>query len=144
MQPPERAFDPSRIQDSFAQQGLMGTIGARLVAVRPGRVEIALPFSPALTQQNGFFHAAAVAAIADSAGGYAALSVMSDDEDVLAVEFKLNLVRPAIGDRLVAEGTVLRAGRTLIVCQNTVLAYAQGSARTVAVMLQTNIRRPLR
>jgi uncharacterized protein (TIGR00369 family) len=140
----QSTIDPSRIHASFDRQGLMRTIGARIATIAPGRVEIELPFSPALTQQNGFFHAAAVAAVADSAGGYAALSVMGGDEDVLAVEFKMNMMRPAIGQRLVAEGRVLSAGQTLVVCQNTVVAWSDGTAKTVAVMLQTNIRRKSR
>lgn len=102
----------ARVRDSFAQQRMMRTLGADLVAVRPGEVEIALPYRGALTQQHGYLHAAAVTAIADSACGYAALSLMAPGRDVLSVEFKVNLVAPAAGERFVAVGRVLRpAGR---------------------------------
>src|SRR5689334_4015468 len=99
----------------------MRAIGGRLRR-ESGRVEIDLPFSDLVTQQNGYFHAAAVTAIADNAGGYAALTMMDDDEDVVAVEFKVNLLRPAVGPLLVADAVVLRAGRTIVVSQVTVSA----------------------
>jgi uncharacterized protein (TIGR00369 family) len=102
-----------------------------------GRVDIELPYSDAVTQQHGYFHAAAMAAIADTAGGYAALTLMDPAEEVLAVEFKINLLRPATGSRLIAEATVIRAGRTLIVCQANV---KNDQAEIVAVMMQTNFR----
>jgi uncharacterized protein (TIGR00369 family) len=137
---PRRPFDPARIHDSFARQGLMSHLGGRLGEVTPGRVQVELPFSPGVTQQHGYFHAAAVTAIADNAGGYAALTMMDEDDDVLAVEFKVNFLRPARGDRIVAEGVVLKTGKTLTFCQSTVVAWADGTPTTVAVMLQTNIR----
>ncbi|HVR39443.1 MAG TPA: PaaI family thioesterase [Thermoanaerobaculia bacterium] len=114
----------------------MKTLGARLVRVEPGRVDIELPFSDAVTQQHGYFHAAAVTAIADTAGGYAALTLMREDEEVLAVEFKMNLLRPATGPLLLAEANVVRAGRTLVVCQATV----RSGTEVVAIMTQTNFR----
>ena len=129
-----------RIEESFRRQGLMRYLGARLIAVEAGRVVIDVPFSNHLTQQNGFFHAGVSAAIADTAGGYAALSLMNERDDVLAVEFKVNLLRPAVGDRLVAEATVLKAGRTLTVCQTTVRAVKGDEVSIVAVMTQTNMR----
>lgn len=129
-----------RIAESFQRQGLMETLGARLIQVERGRVVIELPFAETLTQQNGYFHAAASAAIADSAGGYAALSTMDADDDVLAVEFKINLLRPAKGDRLTAEGVVVKEGRTLTICQNTVRAWTGDRAEVVALMVQTNMR----
>jgi len=125
-----------KIHESFAKQGLMKTLGARLVRVEPGRVDIELPFSDAVTQQHGYFHAAAVTAIADTAGGYAALTLMREDEEVLAVEFKMNLLRPATGPLLLAEANVVRAGRTLVVCQATV----RSGTEVVAIMTQTNFR----
>jgi uncharacterized protein (TIGR00369 family) len=111
-----------------------------LLQVDAGRVEIELPYSDAVTQQNGHFHAAAVTAIADNAGGYAALTLMRPEEDVVAAEFKVNLLRPAVGPRLVAEATVLRAGRTLIVSEARVSAFINNEPVCVAVMLQTNFR----
>ena len=90
----------------------MKTLGGRLSRVERGRVEVELPYSAAVTQQHGYFHAAAITAIADNAGGYAALTLMRADEEVVAVEFKVNLLRPAVGPRLVAAANVLRAGRT--------------------------------
>jgi uncharacterized protein (TIGR00369 family) len=118
----------------------MRALGARLRRIEPGTVEIELPYSDAVTQQHGYYHAAAIAAIADSAGGYAALSLMRPDEEVVAAEFKINLLRPAVGSMLVAEAVVLRFGRTLVVSQATVRAVEGESSKPVAVMLQTNFR----
>jgi len=126
-----------KIRASFARQGMMQTLGARIVRVELGRVDIELPFSDAITQQHGYFHAAAMAAIADTAGGYAALTLMEPHEEVLAVEFKINLMKPATGSRVIAEANVVRAGRTLIICQANV---KNDAAELVAVMMQTNFR----
>lgn len=130
----------ARIADSFNRQGLMRTLGARLAEISRGRVVVEVPFAGTLTQQNGYFHAAVSAAIADSAGGYAALTTMEADDDVLAVEFKINLVRPAVGERLTAEAVVLKEGRTLTICQSTVHAWSGAQSIVVAVMMQTNMR----
>jgi uncharacterized protein (TIGR00369 family) len=130
----------NRIKDSFARQGLMRQLRARIVSVARGEVVIEVPFSEQLTQQNGYFHAAVSTAIADSAGGYAALSLMDEGDDVLAVEFKVNLLRPAAGEKLVAEASVLKPGRTLTVCQTKVSSVSGGKKTLVAVMTQTNIR----
>lgn len=118
---------------------MMHTLGARLAAVRPGEVEIALPFHNALTQQHGYLHAAAVTAIADSACGYAALSLMEPGREVLSVEFKINLVAPAKGEHFVAVGRVLRPGRTLTVCTAEVHAEQDGASTLIAVMQATMI-----
>jgi uncharacterized protein (TIGR00369 family) len=118
----------------------MTTLGARLARVEPGQVDIALPFSTALTQQHGYFHAAVTTAIADTAGGYAALSLMEAAEEVLAVEFKVNLLRPAVGDRLVATAQVIKPGRTLTVCRIDVVAERDATRTLIATMTQTNIR----
>lgn len=118
----------------------MTTLGARLVEIQPGRVQIEIPYSPGVTQQHGYFHAATVTAAADTAGGYAALTLMDADDEVLAVEFKVNLLRPAVGERLVATATVLKSGRTLTVCRSDVHAWSGSDAVLVAVMTQTNIR----
>jgi uncharacterized protein (TIGR00369 family) len=131
-----------KVRASFARQGLMKALGGRLLRVDAGRVEIELPYSEVVTQQNGYFHAAAVTAIADNAGGYAALTLMRPEEDVVAAEFKVNLLRPAVGPRLLAEASVLRAGRTLIVSEARVSAFIRDEPVCVAVMLQTNFRIP--
>ena len=103
----------SRVRESFARQTLMSTIGARLTRVAPGEVEIDLPFREDLGQQHGFIHGGIVTAIVDTACGYAALSLMEPEAAVLTVEFKLNFVAPARGERLVALGRVTKPGRIL-------------------------------
>jgi uncharacterized protein (TIGR00369 family) len=131
----------ARVRASFARQGLMGHLGARLVAVGKGTCAIACAPRPELSQQHGFVHAGVVAAIADSAAGYAALAVTPEGSEVLTVEFKLNLLAPAMGDLLVARGRVLRAGRTLTVCQSEVAALRDGEETQCAVALVTMMRR---
>ena len=130
--------DPhTRIRSSFSKQGLMTTLGATLEAVSPGAVEIALRPGPAISQQHGFVHAGAVAAIADSAAGYAALSVMPPGTGVLTTEFKINLVAPAAGERIVARGRVVKAGRTLTLAQAEVFAVNGGEERLIALLTST-------
>jgi uncharacterized protein (TIGR00369 family) len=126
-----------RVRASFARQGLMRTIGATLGEISPGMVEILLVPSPAISQQHGFVHAGAVTAIADSAAGYAALSLMPEGRGVLSVEYKINLLAPAIGDRIVARGSVVRAGRTLTFAQANVFAETDGDERLIAVLTAT-------
>jgi uncharacterized protein (TIGR00369 family) len=127
----------ARVQSSFDRQAFMRTVGARLVSIAPGHVVIEWPFSSDLTQQHGFLHAGVVAAVADSACGYAALSLMPEGVDVLSVEFKVNLMKPAAGERFRAVGKVVRAGRTLSVCGAEVQAYIAGSETVIAVMQGT-------
>lgn len=129
-----------KIRASFTKHGLMRAIGARLTHIAPGHVEIELPYSDAVTQQHGYFHAAASAAIADTGGGYAALTLMNADDEVLAVEFKINLLRPAVGDRLIAVARVLKPGKTLTICQIEVFAERDGARVQVAHVMQTNFR----
>lgn len=137
------AVDPyANVRASFARQGLMGHLGARLVEVGEGVCAIALRPRPEVSQQHGFVHAGAVAAIADSAAGYAALAAMEPDAEVLTIEFKLNLVAPAAGEELVARGQVLRGGRTITVCESRVVARADGAETLCAVALVTMMRRP--
>lgn len=109
-----------KILDSFAKQGLMKILGARVVQIEPGKVTLDCAFSESLSQQHGFFHAGVVTSLADSACGYAALSVMPEDADVLSVEFKINLLRPANTEKIVAVGQVLKAGKNLVVCEGDV------------------------
>lgn len=123
-----------RVRESFARQPAMTTIGARLMTVEPGKVEIELPFSQKLTQQHGFIHAGITSMIADTACGYAALSLMPADAAVLTTEFKVNLLAPAKGDRLIASGRVVRPGRTLMVCLGEVFAEEGGERKQVALM----------
>jgi uncharacterized protein (TIGR00369 family) len=130
-----------RVQDSFNLQGLMSHLGARLTHIGPGRVHVVLPARPEVTQQHGYVHAGATSAIADSAGGYAALTLFDEDSDVLTVEYKINLLAPAAGDHLEAIGTVLKSGRTLTVCQLEVYGVREGGERKlVANGQQTLIR----
>lgn len=128
-------------RESFARQSLMSTLGAELVRVVPGEVEIALPFSEAFCQQNGFLHAGALSSIADSANGYAAFTLCPPGTDVLAVEFKINLLAPAKASRFLASGRVLRPGRTLTVCLAHVFGIAGEERVLVATMLSTIISR---
>jgi uncharacterized protein (TIGR00369 family) len=130
------------IYDSFARQGFMQTLGASITRVEPGEVHIQLPLTPALSQQNGFGHAGAIAAIADTACGYAALSVAPPDHDVLAVEFKINLVAPARAPRVEARGTILRRGRTLTVARADVFGVTADGESLIATILETAIVRP--
>jgi uncharacterized protein (TIGR00369 family) len=122
-----------RIRESFARQQAMATIGAGIVAVREGEVEIVLPFQAAITQQHGFIHGGVIAMIADTACGYAALSLMPLDAAVLTTEFKLNLLSPATGEHLLARGRVVRPGRKLMVCLGEVFAGTSAS-KQVALM----------
>jgi len=130
----------ARIRDSFDRQGLMALLGARLDHVGPGRVHIVLPRRPEVSQQHGYVHAGATSAIADSAGGYAALTLFSDGSEVLTVEYKVNLLAPAAGDHLEAVGTVRRSGRTLTVCQLDVFGVTGDDRVLVATGQQTLIR----
>ena len=126
-----------RVHSSFVRQGLMSTIGATVTDVEPGAVEIALVPADAVSQQHGFVHAGAVAAIADTAAGYAALTLMPPGAGVLTTEFKINLVAPAAGDRILARGRVVRAGRTLTLVQAEVLAESNGQQKLVAFLTAT-------
>lgn len=125
------------IATSFSRQGLMTRFGATLQRVERGEVEIAMPWSDGVTQQHGFFHGGAVGALADSACGYAALSMVGEGEAGLTAEYKINLLSPAQGERLVAVGRVLKPGRTLIVAQGEVYVEQQGRRKQVATMLMT-------
>ncbi|MFD4001969.1 PaaI family thioesterase [Streptomyces rubiginosohelvolus] len=130
-----------RIRESFDRQGLMAHLGARLTHIGPGRVHLVLPARPEVTQQHGYIHAGATSAIADSAGGYAALTLFGENSEVLTVEYKINLLAPAAGTHLEAIGTVLKFGRTLTVCQLEVHGIQDdGTRRHVAHGQQTLIR----
>jgi uncharacterized protein (TIGR00369 family) len=126
-----------RIRTSFARQGLMRTLGATLTKVAPGLVEIAMRPVPEISQQHGFVHAGAVSAIADTAAGYAALTLMPPERGVLTTEFKINLVAPAVGQRIIARGKVIKAGRTLTLAQADVFTESEGRERLVAYLTAT-------
>lgn len=129
----------ARVRDSFERQRLMTTLGATLEDVRPGAVTIRLPFRDDLTQQHGFVHAGAIASVADSACGYAALSLMPAGADVLSIEFKINMLSPAKGDALVARGVVIRAGKKIMVCRADVFSITGSEEKLVAAMQGTMI-----
>jgi uncharacterized protein (TIGR00369 family) len=138
---PVTAEVQARIRASFERQGLMRHLGACLTDIGQGQVRIKLSASPEVSQQHGYIHAGAAAAIADSAGGYAALTMMPADSEVLTVEYKINFLVPAAGD-LEAVGWVLRSGRTLTVCRLEVVS-TNGSQRTVVASgQQTLVRVP--
>ncbi|MCE7733572.1 MAG: PaaI family thioesterase [Candidatus Heimdallarchaeota archaeon] len=112
-----------RVQESFNQQSFMKFIGAKLQDIALGYCEIVLPFKPEITQQNEFFHAGVISTIADTAGGYAAYSYMAHDSDILTVEFKINFLRPGVGDKLIAKASVVKYGKTLSICKCEVFTH---------------------
>jgi uncharacterized protein (TIGR00369 family) len=127
----------AKLRASFARQTIMRTFGAEMVEVAPGRAVLAAPIGPGVLQQHGFAHAGLTFTLGDSAAGYAALSLLSEPEEVLTAEMKINLLAPAAGEGLVAEGSVVRAGRRLIVVQARVFAEGGGARREVALLQGT-------
>jgi uncharacterized protein (TIGR00369 family) len=140
MSEPMKPRDPDwevKVRDSFARQSLMQTIGAKIAALAPGTCEIELPYRRDLCQQHGFLHAGITTTIADSAAGYAAFSLMPPGASVLTVEFKVNFMAPAKGERFLARGSVVRSGRALIVVEAEVVAQDKGAETPIAEMLAT-------
>ena len=131
-------FD-ARVRASFSRLTLMTTIGARLLRIDPGEVDIEMPVRTDLTQQHGYVGAGIVTAIVDTACGYAALSLMPADAEVLTVEYKVNFISPARGERLLARARVVKAGRTLTVCAGDVYALGDAAPKAVATMLATMV-----
>ncbi|MDQ3264977.1 MAG: PaaI family thioesterase [Myxococcota bacterium] len=130
--------DPTqRVRASFDQQQAMRLIGAELVSVTAGEVEIALSYRPELTQQQGFVHAGVITTLLDSACGYAALTAMPEGSEVVSVEFKVNLLAPSVGERFRAVGKVRRAGKTLVVCTGEAFALKDGQEKLVSLMQAT-------
>ncbi len=127
----------AKVRDSFARQGAMATIGARIVHLEPGHAHIAVDHAEAIAQQHGYVHGGVVGMIADSAGGYAGFSMMPAGASVLTVEYKMNLLAPADGQTILAKGRVLKPGRTLVVAQVDVFAHKNGQTKLCATMLQT-------
>ncbi len=134
--PSDPAYE-DRVRASFARQGLLRTLSASLEGVAPGLVEIALRPGSAVSQQHGFVHAGALAAIADTAAGYAALSLMPSGAGVLTAEFKINLLAPAAGERILARARVIKAGRTLTLAQTEVFSETAGQEKLVALLTAT-------
>ena len=136
------ARDPGyaqRVRASFLRQGAMALIGAELTELAPGYCAISVSMRPKISQQHGYVHAGIIATLVDSAGGYAGFTLFPADSSVLTVEFKLNLLAPAVGDRLVAEGFVVKPGRTLVITRGEVHAEKGGKRTLVALMQQTLI-----
>jgi uncharacterized protein (TIGR00369 family) len=127
----------ARVRASFAKQGFMGTLGATMCNVAPGLVEIAIRPGAAISQQHGFVHAGAVSAIADTAAGYAALTLMPPNRGILTTEFKINLLAPAQGDRILARGRVVKSGRTLTIAQTEVFSESGGQEKLIALLTAT-------
>ena len=127
----------TRIRDSFAKQSAMALIHAEIPVIEEGRAEIEIPHWDGVLQQHGYVHGGVVGMIADSAAGYAAMSVVPEGTSVLTVEYKINMVAPANGDKIVAKGSVLRAGRTLLLTKADVYAVKDDTETLCAVMQQT-------
>jgi uncharacterized protein (TIGR00369 family) len=126
-----------KVRDSFSRQGFLSAIGVELSQLEPGFCELQLAYQETLTQQHGFFHAGVIGALADTAGGYAAFSLMPANSSVLTVEFKINLMAPGDGDRLIARGRVLKAGRTLTICRVEVFAVRNNTEKMCAALQMT-------
>lgn len=138
--PPFEPRDPdfqSRVEASFARQTVMETFGIALADVSPGHVTLTMPFAPALTQQHGFLHAGVVSTALDSACGYAAYSLMPLEASVLTVEFKINLIAPAAGERFVFRADVIKPGRTLLLSEGRAFAVKGGEEKLIATMTAT-------
>ena len=135
MNPPNPLF-VEEIKRSFGQQTIMRLIGAELSDVQPGVVEITLPYRADLTQQHGYLHAGIVTTVADSACGYAAFSLMPAGSEVLSVEFKVNLLRPARGEKFIARAAVIKAGKTLTVVRADVFGIGSSGDRELVATMQ--------
>jgi uncharacterized protein (TIGR00369 family) len=129
----------SRIRSSFDKQEAMKTIGANLIKVLPGEVHIEFSFIESLTQQHGYIHGGIIASVVDTACGYAACTLMSVDSEVLTIEYKVNFMSPAKGDRFKGIGRVLKPGRNITVCSGDVIAIDKGKEKIIATMLATMI-----
>jgi uncharacterized protein (TIGR00369 family) len=127
----------TRVRASFARQGAMALIGATLAELAPGYCAITLVPRPEVAQQHGYVHAGILSTMVDTAGGFAGFTLFPADSSVLTVEFKLNLLNPAQGERMIAEGFVVKPGRTLVITRGEIHAEAGGSRTLVAIMQQT-------
>jgi uncharacterized protein (TIGR00369 family) len=136
---PNDPFYEKRIRESFSRQGLLQNFDAEIVRIKPGEVEIMMPYDKKLTQQDGFLHAGAITALVDTACGYAAYTLMPADSRVLSVEFKINLLSPARGDRFLARGTIVKSGKTITVCEGKFFTFQDGDQNLSAMMQATMI-----
>ena len=131
-----------KIRDSFARQSMMTTLGAEIVSVAPGQVILSAPILPGSRQQHGAGHAALAFGLGDSAAGYSALTLLPGEAEVMTAEMKINLLAPAVGERLVATGRVIKAGRRLVVVTAEVEAESGGSRKLVALLQGTMVPTP--
>ena len=131
-----------KVRESFNRQGFMKHIGAELVTVEPGFCEIHVPYSKDLTQQHGFFHAGVIGTIADNTAGYASFSLMEESSTILTVEYKLNLIAPGDGERLIGRAQVLKSGRTLTICRSEIFTLKNGHEKLCAAAQATLIELP--
>lgn len=127
----------ARIQESFELQAFMGHVGAELTDLGPGTCEIQIPYQDALTQHHGFFHGGVIGTLADVSGGYAAATAGQPGSTVLTVEYKLNIIAPGVGEKLIGRGKVVRAGKTLVTTSIEVFAVKEGVETLCATALQT-------
>ena len=132
----------TRIQASFDRQLMMTTFGAQLDDVAPGTATLSAPILPGSRQQQGFAHAALTFGLGDSAAGYAALTTIPEDQEVVTAEIKINLIAPARGDRLIARGRVIKPGRRLIVVTSEVASVSTGDEALVAILQGTMVPVP--
>ena len=132
-----------KVRASFDAQSMMATLGAQLHLGPPGTARITAPILPGSRQQQGFAHAGLTFAIGDSAAGYAALTLMSEDHEVLTTEMKINLLAPGHGDKLIARGRVIKPGRRLMVVQSDVFAVTDGVEKHIALLTGTMMPVPL-
>ena len=142
-----RVSNPDFIQTvktSFSKQGLMRHLGAKIDVIEPGHISIIMPYSDDLTQQHDYYHAGSLTSIVDSACGYAAFTLMPPNTEVLTIEFKVNFVSPAIGDRVVAHGRVVKPGSIITVCQGEVVAIQDRREKVCAIMQATMLCRPMK
>lgn len=130
-------FDEARARRSFDNQPFMATIGAVLTKLAPGEVEIEMPVSHGVRQQHGFVHGGVVGSLADSACGFAALTIAAPDSGVLTTEFKCNFLAPSVGEKLIARGSIIKAGRTLTLTEARIYGVAEGKERLCAHMTAT-------
>ena len=134
-EPKDPLFE-TRVRDSFLRQGVMKTLDVEIVGLRPGEIDLAMPYASAFTQQHGFLHAGIVATVLDSACGYAAFSLMPADASILTIEFKTNLLAPARGARFLFKGKVVKPGRTTV-CEGNAFAIDGGEEKLIATMTGT-------
>ena len=136
-------FEPSdtgykeKVIESFNRQEVMKTVNASILAIRPGEIELEFPYQSNLTQQHGFIHAGIVSTVLDSACGYAAFSLMPENAAVLSIEFKINFLSPAQGERFRAVGRVKKPGKNITVTEGELFSYAEGEQKLIAVMVGT-------